>query len=130
MTEPSAGTDVLGMKTRATKKGSRYIINGSKQFITNGTIGDIFLLYAKLDPNERHISAFVVEKGTKGFSVGRKETKMGMRASPTTDLHFEDFEVPEENLLGAENGAMVHMMRNLEIERLTRRAGETGGSRE
>lgn len=129
MTEPGAGTDVLAMKTTATKKGDSYILNGTKQFITNGTIGEIFFVYAKLDINERHVSAFVVEKGGKGFSVGRKEQKMGMRASPTTQLVFDDFEVPAKNLIGEENHALRHMMRNLEIERITLAAQSIGIAR-
>jgi isovaleryl-CoA dehydrogenase len=125
MTEPEAGTDVLGMKTLAEKRGDRYILNGTKQFITNG-FGDLFLVYAKLDRGSKAVTAFVVESSYKGFSVGKKEKKMGMRSSPTTQLVFEDCEVPAENLLGAENGAMVHMMRNLEIERVTLAAQSIG----
>jgi isovaleryl-CoA dehydrogenase len=119
MTEPGAGTDVLGMRTMATKRGDRYIVNGTKQFITNGPNGSVFLVYAKTGPGRREISAFIVEKSFPGFSVGKKESKMGMRASPTSSLIFEDMEVPEDNRLGPEGGAMQHMMRNLEIERLT-----------
>jgi isovaleryl-CoA dehydrogenase len=127
MTEPGAGTDVLGMSTLAIKKGDRYILNGTKQYITNGSEGDVFLVYAKLgDRNSRKISSFVVESNYKGFSVGKKEEKMGMRASPTTQLIFEDLEVPEENLLGNENEAVIHMMRNLEIERVTLAAQSIG----
>ena len=119
MTEPEAGTDVLGMKTFAERKGDRYILNGTKQFITNGGPGDLFLVYAKMDRASRAVTAFVVESSSPGFSSANKEKKMGMRSSPTTQLVFEDCEVPAENLLGAENGAMIHMMRNLEIERVT-----------
>ena len=126
MTEPGAGTDVLGMKTLATRKGDRYIVNGTKQFITNGNFGDIFILYCKRDPQARAITALVVEKGTAGFHASAPEKKMGMRASPTTQLIFEDFEVPAENLLGEEDGALVHMMRNLEIERITLAAQSVG----
>lgn len=127
MTEPGAGTDVLGMSTIARKNGDRYILNGTKQYITNGSIGDVFLVYAKMDSIEnRKITAFIVEKGFKGFSVGKKEEKMGMRASPTSQLIFEDMEVPEENLIGKENDAIVHMMRNLEIERVTLAAQSIG----
>ncbi|MBW2732776.1 MAG: acyl-CoA dehydrogenase family protein [Deltaproteobacteria bacterium] len=126
MTEPEAGTDVLGMRTVAVRKGDRYVINGTKQFITNGDKGDIFILYCKLDePKRKEITSFVVEKGP-GFSAGRKEQKMGMRASPTTQLVFEDYEVPAENLIGAENRATMHMMRNLEVERVTLAAQSIG----
>jgi isovaleryl-CoA dehydrogenase len=126
MTEPEAGTDVLGMKTTAEKRGDRYILNGTKQFITNGIPGDVFLVYAKLDPREKAITAFLVESSSKGFSAANKERKMGMRASPTTQLVFEDCEVPVENLLGEENRALVHMMRNLEIERVALAAQSAG----
>jgi isovaleryl-CoA dehydrogenase len=129
MTEPGAGTDVLGMTTNAVKKGDRYIINGTKQYITNGSIGQVFVLYTKLDKNAKKMTSFVIESGYKGFSVGKKEEKMGMRSSPTTQLVFEDMEVPEENLLGSENGAVTHMMRNLEIERVTLAAQSIGIAR-
>ena len=126
MTEPDAGTDVLGMKTSAERKGDKYILNGTKQFITNGGPGDLFLVYAKMDRASRAVTAFVVENSSPGFSAANKEKKMGMRASPTTQLVLEDCEVPAENLLGAENGAMIHMMRNLEIERVTLAAQSIG----
>lgn len=127
MTEPSVGTDVLGMTTTAEKKGDKYIINGMKQFITNGSVGNIFLVYAKLGSREnRKPTSFLIESTYKGFSVGKKETKMGIKASPTTQLIFEDVEVPESNLVGEENGALTHMMRNLEIERVTLAAQSLG----
>lgn len=126
MTEPEAGTDVLGMRTMAERRGDRYVLNGEKQFITNGPYGQVFLVYARTNAGRRDISAFVVESSFKGFSVGKKESKMGMRASPTSCLVFEDMEVPAENRLGAEGGALVHMMRNLEIERLTLAAQSIG----
>ncbi|RME03764.1 MAG: isovaleryl-CoA dehydrogenase [Planctomycetota bacterium] len=129
MSEPGCGTDVLAMKTHAVKKGDRYILNGEKTWITNGcidekTLGDIFLVYAKVNGK---ISTFVVEKGRKGFHLGMKITgKTGMRASPTASLHFENCEVPAENLLGQEGDSLLHMMRNLEIERLTLAAMSLG----
>jgi isovaleryl-CoA dehydrogenase len=127
MTEPGAGTDVLGLSTIAVKKGNKYILNGTKQYITNGSIGDIFLVYAKLNSlDNKKMTAFVIEKTFKGFSVGKKEEKMGMRSSPTSQLIFEDMEVPEENLIGKENEAINHMMRNLEIERVTLAAQSIG----
>ena len=126
MTEPEAGTDVLGMKATAERRGDRYILNGTKQFITNGGPGELFLVYAKLDRGSRAVTALLVESSYPGFSATNKEKKMGMRASPTTQLVFEDCEVPAENLLGDENGAMVHMMRNLEIERVGLAAQATG----
>lgn len=127
MTEPGAGTDVLGMSSVAVKKGDRYVLNGMKQFITNGNTGNVFLIYAKLDSREsRKITSFAVESSFKGFSVGKKEEKMGMRSSPTTQLVFEDVEIPAENLIGKENDALTHMMRNLEIERITLAAQSLG----
>lgn len=127
MTEPGAGTDVLGMSSVAVRKGDRYVLNGMKQFITNGNTGNVFLVYAKLDSKDsRKITSFAVESSFKGFSVGKKEEKMGMRSSPTTQLIFEDMEVPSENLIGKENDAVTHMMRNLEIERITLAAQSLG----
>jgi isovaleryl-CoA dehydrogenase len=126
MTEPEVGTDVLGMRTLAVRKGDRYVLNGTKQFITNGPYGQLFLVYAKTDPKKKDISAFLVESSYTGFSVGKKESKLGMRASPTSCLVFEDMEVPAENLLGEEGRATVHMMRNLEIERVTLAAQSVG----
>jgi len=126
MTEPGVGTDVLGMTSTATRRGDRFIISGTKQFITNGPVGDVFLVYAKLDGDSDAISAFVVERGFEGFSVGKREEKLGMRASPTSQLVLEDCEVPVENLLGEPGGALVQMMRNLEIERVTLAAQSVG----
>lgn len=127
MTEPGAGTDVLAMSTVAVRSGDKYLLNGSKQYITNGNIGDVFLVYAKMNSTQnRKITAFIVESKLKGFSVGKKEEKMGMRASPTTQLIFEDMEVPLKNLIGDEDSAVVHMMRNLEIERVTLAAQSIG----
>ena len=123
MTEPEAGTDVLGMRSRARREGDHYVLDGRKMFITKGavdgrTLGDVFLVYAKTD--ERAISTFLVEKGFAGFSLGQKlEHKLGMRASMTAELVFDACMVPAGNLVGAEGDSTRHMMRNLEIERLT-----------
>ena len=131
MSEPNAGTDVLGMQTFARKNGDHYVLNGTKQWITNGPNGDIFLVYARTDKNDpRVLSAFLVERTFEGFDVGRKETKMGMRASPTSQLMFDDVKVPVENMLGKEGSALTHMMRNLEIERITLAAMSIGIARE
>lgn len=131
MSEPAAGTDVLGMSTVARDMGDHFVLDGTKQWITNATHGDVFLVYAKLErDNPRSITAFVVESSWDGFSVGRKETKMGMRQSPTGQLVFEGVRVPRENLLGEPGGALVHMMRNLEIERITLAAMSCGIARE
>ncbi|EQA34873.1 putative acyl-CoA dehydrogenase [Leptospira inadai serovar Lyme str. 10] len=126
MTEPGAGTDVLGMSTIAVRRGDKYVLNGTKQYITNGNVGQVFLIYAKTSKEARRTTAFVVESSFPGFSVGKKEEKMGMRSSPTTQLVFDNTEVPAENLIGAEDGALVHMMRNLEIERVTLAAQSLG----
>ncbi|MEK7819765.1 MAG: acyl-CoA dehydrogenase family protein, partial [Pseudomonadota bacterium] len=103
MSEPDAGSDVVGMRLRADKKGDRYVLNGSKMWITNGPDADVLVVYAKTDPSAgpRGMSAFLVEKGFKGFSTGPKLDKLGMRGSNTGELIFTDCEVPEENLLGA-----------------------------
>jgi len=126
MSEPGAGTDVLGMTTSAVREGDYYVLNGTKQWITNGIVGDVFLVYAKTGPNARDVSAFIVEASSPGFSFGRKERKMGMRASTTSPLSFEDVQVPVENLVHDEGGAMTCMMRNLEIERVTLAAQACG----
>jgi isovaleryl-CoA dehydrogenase len=119
MSETGAGSDALGMTTKAVKKGDKYILNGTKMWITNGSIADFFLLYAKTGPTRKDISTFLVEKTFKGFSVGKKLHKLGMRGSPTTELIFENCEVPAENLVGTEGQSVAHMMRNLNIERVT-----------
>jgi len=126
MSEPGAGTDVLGMQTSAVKRGGVYLLNGAKMWITNGAIsdtelGDTFLVYARISGSPRNqLSMFIVEKGSPGFSLGQKiKGKLGMRASTTAELVFEDCEVPAENLVGSEGAATLHMMRNLELERVT-----------
>jgi isovaleryl-CoA dehydrogenase len=127
MSEPGAGTDVLGMTTTARRDGDHYVLNGTKQWITNAPVGDVFLVYAKLDrDNPRSVTSFIVERSYEGFAVGRKETKMGMRGSPTAQLMFDNCRVPASNLIGEEGGALVHMMRNLEIERVTLGAMSVG----
>ncbi len=138
MSEPDVGTDVLGMKTTAVKKGDKYILNGRKMWITNGCIdddgtpADIALVYARSgEKNGRpQISTFLVDKGMKGYSVGQKiKDKTGMRASNTAELVFADCEVPVSSLIGAEGDSLHHMMRNLEVERLTLAAMSLGIAR-
>lgn len=138
MSEPHVGTDVLGMKTTAVKNSAGYVINGRKMWITNGCVdekgtpGDCVLVYAKSgDKNGKpQVSTFLVEKGAKGFSVGQKiRDKLGMRASNTAELVFEDCEVPAGNLIGHEGDSLLHMMRNLELERLTLAAMSIGMAR-
>jgi len=115
MTEPGAGTDVLGMSTTAVRKGDSYVLNGTKIFITNGSEAHCILVYAKVDGR---VTSFVVERGMPGFRSGQPIKKLGMRASTMCELVFEDCEVPVNNRLGEEGGGITHMMRNLEIERL------------
>jgi isovaleryl-CoA dehydrogenase len=115
MTEPGAGTDVLGMQTTAVRRGDTWVLNGRKMFITNGHEAQVVLTYAKADGR---ITAFAVEASAPGFAAGKPIKKMGMRASTMCELVFEDCEVPATSLLGAEGGGVTHMMRNLEIERL------------
>jgi isovaleryl-CoA dehydrogenase len=136
MTEPSAGTDVLGMRTTAVRRGDHYVLNGAKMWITNGAVsdtelGDVFLVYAQTGgTGTRGLSLFVVEKGSPGFSLGQKiKDKLGMRASTTAELLFEDCVVPANHLVGREGDAVGHMMRNLEIERLTLAAMSLGIAR-
>lgn len=129
MTEPEAGTDVLGMRTHAQRDGDHYVVNGRKMFITNGavdehTLGDVFLVYAKTG---EQISTLLVEKGFPGFSLGQKlHDKLGMRASLTAELVFDQCLVPADHLIGREGESLKHMMRNLEIERLTLAAMSLG----
>ena len=136
MSEPNAGTDVLGMTTVARRDGDDYILNGRKMWITNGAVsdrelGDVFLVYAKTeDVSERELSLLIVEKGMPGFALGQKlHGKLGMRASTTAELVFDDCRVPEENLVGSPGGAVRSMMRNLVIERLTLAAMSLGIAR-
>jgi len=123
MTEPGAGTDVLSMTTTATKDGDSYVLNGTKTYITNGCEGFCFQVYAKVDGR---ISAFVVDRECAGFSTSNHIDKLGMRGSTMSELIFEDCRVPASNLLGGEGTGVTHMMRNLEIERLTLAAMSVG----
>ena len=128
MSEPGAGSDVVSMKLKAEKKGDRYILNGSKMWITNGPDADTLIIYAKTEPEKksRGITAFIVEKGFKGFSVAQKLDKLGMRGSETGELVFEDCEVPEENVMGPLNGGAGVLMSGLDYERAVLSAGPTG----
>ncbi|MED4589357.1 MULTISPECIES: acyl-CoA dehydrogenase [Priestia] len=113
LTESSAGSDAGGMKTTAVKEGDFYVLNGSKIFITNGGEADIYVVFARTNPEEKQkgTSAFIVEKDMEGFSVGKKEKKLGIRSSPTTEIIFENCRVPKENLLGKEgDGFKIAMM--------------------
>lgn len=129
LTEPGAGSDVASIATRATKRGDRYILNGNKMFITNGPIADVAVVFAKTDKDSKHagISAFVVENGTQGFSAGNPLNKMGVRSSPTSELIFEDCEIPEENLLGQEGAGFMMALQTVEWDRSTIMAPFVGG---
>jgi isovaleryl-CoA dehydrogenase len=128
MSEPGAGSDVVAMRTRAEKKGERYVLNGSKMWITNGPVAETLIVYAKTDPDKgaRGISAFLIEKGMKGFSTAQKLDKLGMRGSDTCELVFEDCEVPAENVLGPVNGGVNVLMSGLDYERVVLAAGPLG----
>lgn len=119
MSEPGAGSDALGMTTKAVKQGKDYVVNGAKTWITNGPVGDVFYVYAKTGDDKRALSTFIIERGMKGFSTGKKFKKMGMRASPTGELIFEDVKLPEANRVGEEGSSVKAMMKNLDIERIT-----------
>ena len=128
MSEPNAGSDVVSMKLRADKKGDRYVLNGSKMWITNGPDADTLVVYAKTDPEagSRGITAFLIEKGFKGFSTGIKLDKLGMRGSNTAELIFQDCEVPEENVLGQVGCGVNVLMSGLDYERLVLSGGPLG----
>ena len=128
MSETGAGADVVGMKTIATKNGDRFILNGSKMWITNGPNADTLVVYAKTDPGggKHGITAFIIEKGMKGFSTSSKLDKMGMRGSNTCELIFSDCEVPEANILGSLNGGVKVLMSGLDYERAVLAAGPIG----
>jgi len=128
MSEPGAGSDVVSMKTRAEKKGDRYVLNGSKMWITNGPEAETLVVYAKTDPSAgpRGITAFLIEKGMKGFSTAQKLDKLGMRGSDTCELVFQDCEVPAENVLGKIGEGVKILMSGLDFERAVLAAGPLG----
>ena len=128
MSEPNAGSDVVSMATRAEKKGDRYVINGSKMWITNGPVADTLVVYAKTDAaaGPRGITAFIIEKGIKGFSTAQKLDKLGMRGSDTCELVFDDCEVPEENVLSEVGRGVNVLMSGLDYERAVLAAGPLG----
>src|SRR5438128_9587578 len=128
MSEPGAGSDVVSMRTRAEKKGDRYILNGTKFWITNGPVAETLVVYAKTDPDAgaRGITAFLIEKGMKGFSTAPKLDKLGMRGSDTSELVFEDCEVPAENVLSEEGQGVNVLMSGLDYERAVLAGGPLG----
>ena len=128
MSETGSGSDVVSMRTRAEKRGDRYILNGSKMWITNGPVSETFVIYAKTDPaaGARGITAFIVERESPGFSTAQKLDKLGMRGSDTSELVFADCEVPAENVLGAVGGGVNVLMSGLDYERVVLAAGPIG----
>jgi isovaleryl-CoA dehydrogenase len=128
MSEPGAGSDVVSMKTRAEKRGDRYILNGSKMWITNGPQAEVLVVYAKTDPaaGARGITAFLIEKGFKGFSTAQKLDKLGMRGSDTSEIVFTDCEVPAHNVLGVVGNGVNVLMSGLDYERAVLAAGPLG----
>ena len=128
MSEPGSGSDVVSMRTRADRKGDRYILNGSKMWITNGPVAETLVVYAKTDATAgaRGMTAFIVEKGFKGFSTAQKLDKLGMRGSDTGELVFTDCEVPEDNVLGAVGNGVNVLMSGLDYERVVLSGGPLG----
>lgn len=128
MSEPGSGSDVVSMSTRAEKKGDRYVLNGSKMWITNGPVAETLVAYAKTDSSAgaRGITAFIIEKGMKGFSTAQKLDKLGMRGSDTAELVFDNCEVPEENVLGQVGRGVNVLMSGLDYERAVLAAGPLG----
>ena len=128
MSEPGAGSDVVSMRTRAERRGDRYVLNGSKMWITNGPEAETLVVYAKTDPaaGPKGMTAFIVEKGFKGFSTAQKLDKLGMRGSDTCELVFENCEVPAENVLGEVGGGARVLMSGLDYERLVLAGGPLG----
>ena len=129
LTEPNAGSDVASISTRAERKGDCYVLNGNKMFITNGPIADVAVVYAKTGKDLKHagVSAFVVEKGTPGFSAGKNLIKMGVRSSHTSELIFEDCEIPADNLIGQEGAGFLMAMQTVEWDRSALLAPFVGG---
>jgi isovaleryl-CoA dehydrogenase len=128
MSEPGAGSDVVGMRTRADRKGDRFVLNGSKMWITNGPDAEVLVVYAKTDPEAgaRGITAFLIEKGMPGFRTAQKLDKLGMRGSNTCELIFEDCEVPAANVLGQVNKGAAVLMSGLDYERIVLAGGPLG----
>jgi isovaleryl-CoA dehydrogenase len=128
MSEPGAGSDVVSMRLHAQKRGDRYVLNGTKMWITNGPDADVLVVYAKTDPaaGARGITAFIIEKSFKGYATAQKLDKLGMRGSNTCELVFQDCEVPEENVLGAPGKGVEVLMSGLDYERAVLAAGPLG----
>jgi hypothetical protein len=131
MTEPSSGSDAFALRSRAERKGDRYVINGTKTFITNAPIADVVIVFANVDPSKgaAGITGFIVDKGTPGFTISKKLNKMGLRTSPMAELVFEDCEVPAENVLGREGLGQAIFTASMEWERICILAGHLGTMR-
>ncbi|MFZ0955496.1 MAG: acyl-CoA dehydrogenase family protein [Candidatus Sulfotelmatobacter sp.] len=131
MTEPSSGSDAFALRSRAERKGDRYVINGTKTFITNAPIADVVIVFANVDPTKgaAGITGFIVDKGTPGFTISKKLNKMGLRTSPMAELVFEDCEVPAENVLGREGLGQAIFTASMEWERICILAGHLGTMR-
>lgn len=131
MTEPDAGSDLAGMKTRAEDKGDHWLLNGSKTYISNGINGDVFIVAARTNPEQSHaVSLFIIERGMEGFERGRNLKKMGMKSQDTAELFFRDVKVPKQNLLGQPHAGFYHLMQGLAEERLIAAVGNLAGARE
>lgn len=117
MSEAGAGSDVVSMTLKAQKRGDRYVLNGTKYWITNATEADTLVVYARTGEGAKGLTTFLIERGMKGFSIGKKIDKMGMRGSPTAELIFDDCEVPDDNIMGAVNGGVGILMSGLDYER-------------
>jgi isovaleryl-CoA dehydrogenase len=128
MSEPGAGSDVVSMRTRAERRGDRYVLNGSKMWITNGPDAEVLVVYAKTEPGagSHGVTAFIVERDFPGFSTAQKLDKLGMRGSNTCELIFDDCEVPEEHVLGRINGGIEVLMSGLDFERVVLSGGPLG----
>jgi len=128
MSEVGSGSDVLSMRTQARKEGDHYVLNGTKMWITNGAYADTLVVYAKTNPevDSKVLTAFIIEKGMQGFSIGQKLDKLGMRGSPTCELIFDNCPVPAENILGEENHGVKVLMSGLDYERTILAAGPLG----
>lgn len=130
MTEPDAGSDLAGMKSRAEDKGDYWLLNGSKTYISNGINGDVFIVAAKTQPDQPHaVTLFIVERGMEGFERGRNLKKMGMKSQDTAELFFRDCKVPKENVLGQPNAGFYHLMQGLAEERLIAAVGNLAACR-
>lgn len=119
MSEPEYGSDAVGIQTKAEKKDDHYLLNGTKMWITNAEYADVAYVYTRTGKERKNLSTFIIEKGAEGFSIGKPIHKMGMRASPTGELVFDKCKVPHSALVGNEGDSIYHMMKNLELERIT-----------